>query len=230
MAADPIGVNSWVGTFTNFVNLLDLSALAVPAVPSTGSQNGGDSEHSAAAADAGVMLIGPAFGDLVLRQIAEGWVPELRNTGRDPLWGAARVRLAVFGAHRRGQPLNGQLREAGARFAGMATTAPRYGMGVLDQVGTQVLKPAVWRSAGGLAMVCELWDLSPAAFAQIVCAVPAPLVIGQIEPSSGEWITGFTCTSEAREVTRELEAVTDWVEFLERSSLHRSPSRFTRDK
>lgn len=64
--------------------------------------------------------------------------------------------------------------------------------------------------------MCELWDLSPAAFARIVCAVPSPLAIGQIELSTGEWIAGFACTPEAREVARELEGVTDWVEYLER--------------
>lgn len=138
VAADPIGVNSWVGTFTNFVNLLDLSALAVPAAPGGSSVESGSSGRGGGATNAGdsanveVMLIGPAFGDVVLRQIAAAWVPELRHTGEDPLWGAPRVRLAVFGAHRRGQPLNGQLREAGASFAGMAATAPNYRMGVLD--------------------------------------------------------------------------------------------------
>ena len=31
VAADPVGVNSRMGTYTNFCNLFDLSAVAVPA-------------------------------------------------------------------------------------------------------------------------------------------------------------------------------------------------------
>lgn len=33
IAADPVGLNALMGTFTNFVNLLDLAAVAVPAAP-----------------------------------------------------------------------------------------------------------------------------------------------------------------------------------------------------
>src|SRR6185437_4176292 len=33
VAADPLGVNSRLGTYTNMVNLLDLCAIAVPAEP-----------------------------------------------------------------------------------------------------------------------------------------------------------------------------------------------------
>lgn len=51
--ADPVGVNSRMGRFTNFVNLLDMAALAYPA----GSVDG---------LPFGVQLIGPALSDEIL--------------------------------------------------------------------------------------------------------------------------------------------------------------------
>lgn len=56
VAADPIGVNSRLGRFTNFANLLDLAALAVPA----GAVDG---------LPFGVQLVGPAFSDARLADI-----------------------------------------------------------------------------------------------------------------------------------------------------------------
>lgn len=57
VAADPIGVNSRLGRFTNFANLLDLAALAMPA----GEVDG---------LPFGVQLVGPAFSDRLLGEIA----------------------------------------------------------------------------------------------------------------------------------------------------------------
>jgi allophanate hydrolase len=57
VAADPIGVNSRLGRFTNFANLLDLAALATPA----GEVDG---------LPFGVQLVGPAFSDRTLGGIA----------------------------------------------------------------------------------------------------------------------------------------------------------------
>ena len=57
--AEPIAVNSMLGTYTNFVNLLDLCALTVPVGPA----DGGGPPPS-------VTLIGPAWRDDVLVSLA----------------------------------------------------------------------------------------------------------------------------------------------------------------
>ena len=57
--ADPVGVNSMLGTYTNFVNLLDLCAVTVPI---------GAAES--AGPPASVTLIGPAWSDDVLVSLA----------------------------------------------------------------------------------------------------------------------------------------------------------------
>ena len=59
VAADPIGVNSRLGTYTNFVNLCDLAAIAVPA--------GFDSNGL----PMGVTLIGPAWSEGRLAALAD---------------------------------------------------------------------------------------------------------------------------------------------------------------
>ncbi len=61
VAADPIGVNSTLGRFTNFVNLLDMSALAYPA-------------GEVAGLPFGVQVIGPAYADGDLADAVAGLV------------------------------------------------------------------------------------------------------------------------------------------------------------
>lgn len=97
VAADPVGVNSRLGTWTNFVNLLDLAALAVPA---TGSF--------------GVTFVAPRGTDAALLDLGRRW--EARAT----------VPLAVVGAHLSGLPRNPELVACGARLEGATTSAAAY--------------------------------------------------------------------------------------------------------
>ena len=64
VAADPVGVNARLGTYTNIVNLLDLCAVAVPA----GRRSDG--------LPFGVQLIAPAFADRPLLDLASRWCGE----------------------------------------------------------------------------------------------------------------------------------------------------------
>jgi len=62
IAADPFRLNTNLGYYTNFVNLLDMSALAVPA----GFRSNG--------LPFGISLIGPAFADNLLLDLAERYL------------------------------------------------------------------------------------------------------------------------------------------------------------
>ena len=66
--AEPIAVNSMLGTYTNFVNLLDLAAVTVPVHGSDDSGAGGVGLGAGAAAlpPFSVTLIGPAWSDELL--------------------------------------------------------------------------------------------------------------------------------------------------------------------
>ncbi|MBR7831441.1 allophanate hydrolase, partial [Actinospica sp. MGRD01-02] len=113
VAADPVGVNSRLGTYTNFVNLLDLCAISVPA----GRRTDG--------LPFAVQLIAPAFADDRLLDLAATWTGEKAEEPADqtalrPGWS----QLAVVGAHLSGLPLNGQLRELGATLSRRTRTAP----------------------------------------------------------------------------------------------------------
>src|SRR5204862_86581 len=62
--ADPIGLNSNLGYYTNFVNLLDLAAIALPAGFRTDRL------------PFGVSLIGPAFSDAALLTLGQMFLKE----------------------------------------------------------------------------------------------------------------------------------------------------------
>lgn len=62
LAADPIGPNSRLGTYTNFVNLLDLAALSVPG------------PFRADGLPAGITLIGPRGSDAALMRLGASFV------------------------------------------------------------------------------------------------------------------------------------------------------------
>jgi allophanate hydrolase len=104
----------------------------------------------------------------------------------------------------RGQPLNHQLAELGARFEGECKTSKRYRVFAL----TDPPRPALVRddSGRGAAIFGEIWRLSPAAFGQFVARVRRPLCIGQVELADGTLVSGFlseaTAVMDAREITR----------------------------
>jgi len=178
VAADPIAVNAAMGTYTNFVNLLDMAAVAIP----TGS---------AGTKGFGVSVIVPAFHDQVAIDLAA------RAQGvESPLFAPAETELVVFGAHLRGMPLNGQLIDLGARFAGEVRTAEAYRMFELDTVPP---KPLVVRSAGGASLPGERWLLSAAALGRFLNALPAPMTLGKVELAGGAWATGFVANEPSGE-------------------------------
>lgn len=85
VAADPVGVNARLGTYTNFVNLLDLAAVAVPG------------PTRADGLPFGVQLIGPAFSDHGLLDLAARWTGEPSTPRPRRARAAGRLRRAPLG-------------------------------------------------------------------------------------------------------------------------------------
>ncbi|PTM51793.1 allophanate hydrolase [Phreatobacter oligotrophus] len=77
LAADPIGPNSRLGTYTNFVNLLDLAALAVPG-PFRGD-----------GLPAGITLIGRRGADASLAKLGAAFMAAAGDRRRQPATAAA---------------------------------------------------------------------------------------------------------------------------------------------
>jgi allophanate hydrolase len=201
VAADPVGVNSRMGIYTNFCNLFDLCGVAVPA------GTAGDAQF-------GVTVLARAFDDAVALDIAARFTetPQLPDVW--PLAATEAVELVVFGAHLRGGPLAYQLTDLGARFVAEVTTAPRYRMTALD---TTPPKPAVTRcpdGTPGAALYGHRWLLSPAALGVFLSALPAPMQLGKVELADGSWRTAFGCEGAAAAGGADVSRFGSWPEAV----------------
>lgn len=174
IAADPIGVNARLGTYTNFVNLFGMAAVAVPA----GRTDGGCF---------GVTVVARGFADHVAADIAALLTPEYPATGQADGPG---IPLVVFGAHLRGEPLNRELCTLGARFVGEVITTADYRMYLLP--GSPP-KPAVVSAApgDGAQIPGEEWLLAPGALGRFLAGLPAPMSLGRVSLADGRSILGF---------------------------------------
>lgn len=198
--ANPVELNSQLGYYTNFVNLLDLCALAVPC------------QRRSDGLPAGVTLIAPSGADRRLAELGARIqalftsAAETADAAEAPSTAALipplpfqepTITLAVVGAHLRGQPLNWQLQEAGARFVRATHTAPGYRLFAL--ANTQPPKPGLVRATQqqGQPIAIELWEVPLRAFGKFVADVPAPLGIGTLEVADGHSVKGFICEPSA---------------------------------
>jgi allophanate hydrolase len=210
VVAEPLLLNSRLGTYTNFVNLLDLSALALPA---------GIREDRI---PWGVTVIAPAWREAQLLAWGARWQAALggrlgatahafaaAESPADPPSVAGAVRLAVVGAHLTGLPLNHQLTERGARLVWSGRTSPRYQLFALPN--TVPPKPGLVRTEGsGTAIAVEVWEMDPAAFGDFVAGVPSPLCIGTVELESGASVKGFLCEGHALGGARDVSSFGGW--------------------
>jgi len=166
VAAEPIAVNSRLGTFTNFANLFGYPAFAVPIDSGVEGEN------------VGVQVLARPFADAIARDVAlqvlaveaasstasSSPVPsaaavnpvwadtEWSDTDTTPQWESTPDALAetrgfdllVVGAHLSGLPLHGRLRRHGALFAGEVRTANGY---TLVALGDPLNRPGMVRTS-----------------------------------------------------------------------------------
>ncbi|WP_341987264.1 allophanate hydrolase [Azorhizobium sp. AG788] len=193
--ADPIRLNSRLGTYTNFVNLLDLCGTAVPAAIAATGIPYGITFLAPAGADAAVAAIARAFAaDAALPLAASGETvafPPLA-TAPDP----DRLDVCVFGAHLSGLPLNGELQAFGGRFSANVTTAAHYRLSLL---AGETPRPGLVRvRRDGAAIAGEVWSLPLDGVGRLLATIPAPLGLGSVELADGTRVAGFL--AEAGEV------------------------------
>lgn len=187
--ADPVKLNSRLGTFTNFANLFDTAALSVP----VGMMSDG--------LPASVTLFAPGWNDALIADLGAALHARAgQGLGSDrtatvpvavrPISGSG-VALAVVGAHLTGQPLNGQLTDHGGLLEETTRTAAKYR---LYHLPTTPPKPGMVRVAeGGGHIQVEVWRLDETAFGRFVASIPMPLGIGRIELEDGRVVNGFVC-------------------------------------
>lgn len=211
MLADPVRLNSNLGTYTNFVNLLDQSAIAVP----TGFLPSG--------LPFGVTLCAPAFADRQLLTLAQRLGEHLRlplgaarwpyEAGTVPAEGVNEIALIACGAHMSGLPLNPQLLALGARLELRTTTAPKYRLHALT-----AFKPPrpglVKQATGGHAIEVEVWRLPVTQLGAFFRLIPAPLALGRVELADGRTECGFLCEPHAVLDAPDISAYGGWRAWL----------------
>ena len=204
LAADPLGPNARLGTYTNFVNLLDLCALAVPVRARSDGRPGSITLLGPAGHDGSLAALGRRLQQRCQAPLgATGWLlPPM--TEPTPAPAADEIALAVVGAHMSGLPLNHELTRLGARFLRRVRTAPAYRLFSLP--GGTVARPGLLRDTVGAAIDLEVWALPKTRFGDFIDGIPRPLGIGTLELEDGGAVKGFLCeataTADAEDVTR----------------------------
>jgi len=207
VSADPIGINSKLGRFTNMTNLLDLCAVAVPA----GMRSDG--------LPFGVQLLAPAFSDWKLLEFAFRWCGEAPTSPTFPPQQTAMddtVLLAVAGAHLSGQPLNPDLLRLGGRLAYTARTDASYRM---FEIPGPMSRPGLTRRMGapakeGDGIEVEVWRLPTSGMAGLLASVKPPLAVGPMDLADGTQVLGFVCTTDASEAGRDITCFGGWRTYL----------------
>ncbi|KAK9450510.1 uncharacterized protein V1518DRAFT_414031 [Limtongia smithiae] len=230
LAKEPVLVNSYQGTYTNFVNFADMSALAIPA----GFRDDG--------LPFGVTLISATFNDYALLNMAEKFLSAdsrlIGNTGIYTKAGlddkmiasipkipktAGTMEIAVVGAHLSGLPLNYQLVELGATLAYKTSTSPDYRLYHL--ANTTPPKPGLRRitpghdSLVGEKIELEVYNIPSSGFGAFIGQVPPPLAIGSVELESGHWVKGFVCEEIGFEGAIDVTKFGGWRGYIESKKL-----------
>ena len=215
MLADPIRLNSRLGTYTNFFNLLGLSAIAVPA----GFRMDG--------LPFGVTLAAPGFCDAALEPIADrlhraagsgmgrergARLPPASPVNQDS--GDGRLNIAVVGAHLSGMALHHELIALDATLVGRAKTKGDYRLYVLPN--SMPPKPGLIRDPDfdGPGIEIEIWSLDPAAFGRFVEKIPAPLGIGKVGLADGGDVSCFLCAEAALKDAVEITGFGGWRAYI----------------
>ncbi|WP_420100411.1 allophanate hydrolase [Corynebacterium sp.] len=216
--ADPVGVNSAMGTYTNFCNLMDLCGVAVPWTTVDDSGCPEDGASASLPAQFGVTVLARAFEDGVASGVASLFGGAGRPEDVVTSWtagagvGPEAVPVVVFGAHLRGQPLNRELRALGASFVGDVETTADYRLYALDTVPP---KPGLTGPVeDGHRIAGEEWLISPAGLGRFLADLPAPMALGQVTLSDGRQVTGFTCQPAAVDGAEDISAFGGWRAYM----------------
>ena len=210
--ANPIELNSRLGTYTNFVNLLDLCGLALPAA------------MRADGIPFGITLLAPAGRDALLASIGRVFHADTKLTvgakgvaqaplAPLPASSSDEIPIAVVGAHLSGMALNGELKALNGKLIEATRTALDYKLYALQ---TTPPKPGMLRvEAGkGASIELEIWSLSAAAFGKFVNAIPAPMAIGTVKLADGRNVKGFLVEPEVLGEARDITAYGGWRGYM----------------
>jgi allophanate hydrolase len=211
--ANPLELNSRLGTYTNFVNLLDLCGLALPAAMHPDGAPFGITLFAPAGHDAQLASLGRVFhADTKLPMGARG-LPQAPLVPLPASVGSEEIAIAVVGAHLSGMVLNGELKAFGGRLLEATSTAPDYRLYALE---TTPPKPGMLRvqAGSGSSIELEIWALPAAAFGKFVAAIPPPLSVGTVRLADGRGVKGFLVEAADINGARDISAFSGWRAFV----------------
>jgi len=212
---EPILYNSQLGYYTNFMNLMDMTSVAVPTA------------FTEARMPFGITLVGNHFSDRALLSIANriqqglnlplGVDPTAATdslpSNTQPVGNSDWIDVLVCGAHLEGLPLNWQLTERGAYLKERTHTAPSYRMYAL--AGGPPYRPGlVMDEKEGKSIEVEIWSVPATEFGSFVAGIPAPLGIGKVRLSNGDWVSGFICEPYGLEGAEEITRFGGWRAYM----------------
>ena len=205
---DPIGANTKLGRFTTFTNLAGLAAVTFP-MPS------GDPDGLPPFS---LTLHGPPWSDHALIEAASLATDAAVELPLQP----GSVVLAVAGAHLRGEALDHQLVDRGARFVGTTRTAACYRLFTI--ANSTPPKPALVHTgpSDGAPIEVDLWSMAASALGEFVAAIPPPLGIGTVELADGSHVAGFIAEPRALDGAADITHHGGWRAY--RSALSGSAS------
>jgi allophanate hydrolase len=206
--ADPIGTNSRLGIYTNFVNLLDLCAIAAPVARRSDGRPGSVTLLAPAGQDARIAAVACALQRRGGKATAAAFSLPPAATHPAP----DEIALAVVGAHMSGLPLNHELTRLGGRFLYAARTAPAYRLYSLP--GGPPFRPGLLRDEPGAAVALEVWALPSARFGDFIRGISRPLGIGTLTLESGEEVKGFLCEPSGTAGAEDVTSFGGWRAYL----------------
>jgi allophanate hydrolase len=211
--ANPIELNSRLGTYTNFVNLLDLCGLALPAAMRPDGIPFGITLLAPAGKDALLASIGRVFHAETKLPLGAKSLPQPSLTALPATASGDEIAIAVVGAHLSGMALNDELTELGGRLLEATATAADYKLYALD---TTPAKPGMLRVAPGTgsSISLEVWALPAAAFGKFVAAIPPPLSIGTVRLADSRGVKGFIVEPVDISGARDISAFGGWRTFM----------------
>jgi allophanate hydrolase len=198
VAADPVGTNTLLGTYTTFANILDLCAAVAP----VGLRPDGHPW--------GVQLLAPAFHDEIVASLAAaletGEAPAATNVG--PAVPDGMVALVVAGAHLLGEAREHEVTECGGRYVATTRTAARYR---LHLVSADPPRPGLVRTdSGGAAIEVDVWALPPDGWTRFVARGVETLAVGRIELEDGTIRPGFVAAATTDQHLPDLTPFGGW--------------------
>ena len=215
--AESVAWSRKLGYYTNFVNLLGWAALAVPSGFTPKKMPGGITLIGPGGSERGLCRLGQAWQERMALPLGATGHGLLAPSPREPAGSpsAGQVRVAVAGAHLRGQPFHAALLGMGAKFVRSCQTASHYRFVALMHLTPP--RPGLIRDeerAG--SVLVEIYELSFEGFGKLVASVAPPLAIGTIELADGEKVKGFLCESWAAAAARDITDFGSWLTFLEK--------------